>query len=200
MRDDEVGPAPGIDPLRETIRYTLRQGFYMRCPGQYNFRFSFFFEGLLNGNDIRKTLQRMKSGALQTQNWNARIFYKLIDIEFAIIILFVFQRRKCANTEDVKIVTKYGGRIFYVLHGSATHDGFIFKFKRPAVLAYIKYDRIHAQIFGSYLCADAGAHTGIKKEHAQSFVVTEGCVFEWIGFIGKRVINQLRQIRYFVYR
>src|ERR1700741_5077359 len=105
----------------------------------------------------------MERCTLEAYYRDARVFDKLIDDRLAVVGFFVFQRRKCANRQNVKIGSQYGRSIFYMFDGGTIHDCTIFQFNLPAFTAHIEYDGFHPKIACGYLCTQAGAKRWIQE-------------------------------------
>src|SRR5690349_25105201 len=105
----------------------------------------------------------MKRCTFQTHYGYAAIFDELFYIQFAVIILPVFQRGEGADTKNIKIFTHYGRGIFYMFNTVAAHDGFFFKFKRPPFTANIEHYWFHSQVLRGDLRAESCTHAWIKE-------------------------------------
>src|SRR5690606_35724720 len=149
-----------------------------------------FSKRLRNGNDVCEALQWMQRSAFKTYDRNAGVFDKLFDVAFAVVFFLILERRKRADAEDIKIMTEDRRRILDVLDRAAAHDGFILELERPSFLAYIKHDRLHTQVGGGDLCAQAGPHTWIEKQQADSLVRSQLPVPVGVGLIGERLVNE----------
>src|SRR5688572_12951635 len=77
-----------------------------------------------------------------------------------------------------------------MLHGMATHDGFVLKFERPAFLADVEYDGFHTEILSCYLSTQACTHAWVQKQQSNALIGSKLTVPERVGLISQCFCRQ----------
>ena len=127
----------------------------------------------LDGDEVGEALERMTGRGLHAEHRATGVADELVDDPLLIVLGLVLESGEGADTDDVAVGTHDGDGLKQVFGLVAVHDDAALGLKFPRALVDIEYDHVHAEVEGSFLCAQTGAQTGVEKDHHQCLVAAE---------------------------
>ena len=197
MGDDEIHIG-GIHPLGERVRHSLRQRTRMRSPGQDHLRtrHAFIF---IDRYEVGEGLAWMDRGRFEADDRFAGIFDELPENGLVVVEGLVLQAGERAHSDDVTVAADDRDRLTQMLRLVAVHHHAHLGLKFPAVAVDIEHYRVHSQIHGRLLAAQAGAQAAVEENQNDRLVPAQILPCERGRLDLLRLLKRLAEVAYVTY-